>query len=520
MSPNRRIFLNIVATYGWSLYALALGLFSSRWVLVALGEVDYGLLSLVGGLIAFVTFFNNLLSISVSRFYAYSIGELDKATDKILAIEECRKWFSIALCLHTCLPILLVMAGYPLGIWAVNNFLTIPADRIVACEWVWLFVCITACVGMMSVPFSSMYNAKQEIAELTVYSFITTTINIVFVYYIASHPGDWLKYYAGWTMLLSVVPAIIIDVRALIKYPECRFRLNSLRDGDAWGKLLGFSGLRFFGAISQLVTSQGMAITVNKLLGPAKNAAMAVGNNLTFKTMILNGSFNGAFMPAITNAAGQKDGPKMRMLINTSCVLCGFGLLIFAVPVMLEADELMILWLKTPPGGAALLCKVWLLAMFVDQITIGLYMGLFAVAKILEFQIMEGCIWISSLFIAGAWMLMGGDVVGVGVGYAIMYCMNNCVKLYYARKYCGISVRHWFMRVGIPLPLVGGIAFAVAYLPQLFMAPSFMRIVVTTCLAEMVFLPLMWFFVLKDRERDFIVSRVKAVCARIKPSVV
>ena len=49
MSPNRRIFLNIVATYGRSLYALVIGLFCGRWTLMLLGEVDYGLMGLVGG---------------------------------------------------------------------------------------------------------------------------------------------------------------------------------------------------------------------------------------------------------------------------------------------------------------------------------------------------------------------------------------------------------------------------------------------------------------------------------------
>ena len=54
MSPNRRIFLNIIATYGRSLYALVIGLFCGRWTLMALGEVDYGLMGVVGGLMAFV----------------------------------------------------------------------------------------------------------------------------------------------------------------------------------------------------------------------------------------------------------------------------------------------------------------------------------------------------------------------------------------------------------------------------------------------------------------------------------
>ena len=54
MSPNRRILLNIAATYGRSLYALVCGLFISRWVLAALGKADFGVYGLVGGMTVIV----------------------------------------------------------------------------------------------------------------------------------------------------------------------------------------------------------------------------------------------------------------------------------------------------------------------------------------------------------------------------------------------------------------------------------------------------------------------------------
>ena len=52
MTQNRRILLNIAATYGRSLYALVCGLFISRWVLAALGKTDFGVYGVVGGMIA------------------------------------------------------------------------------------------------------------------------------------------------------------------------------------------------------------------------------------------------------------------------------------------------------------------------------------------------------------------------------------------------------------------------------------------------------------------------------------
>ena len=67
MTANRRIFLNIIATYGRSLYALVLGLFTARWALQALGQVDFGLYGVVGGLTAFIVYLNGILAGATRR---------------------------------------------------------------------------------------------------------------------------------------------------------------------------------------------------------------------------------------------------------------------------------------------------------------------------------------------------------------------------------------------------------------------------------------------------------------------
>ena len=66
MTANRRIFWNIVATYGRSLFALCCGLFGSRWVLMVLGQEDFGLYGVVGGLVIFIGIINMLLESAVS----------------------------------------------------------------------------------------------------------------------------------------------------------------------------------------------------------------------------------------------------------------------------------------------------------------------------------------------------------------------------------------------------------------------------------------------------------------------
>ena len=133
MTENRRVFLNITATYARSLYALVLGLLCGRWTLMALGETDFGLNGLVGGLTVFIAFFNGVLAGANGRFYAFSVGAAKVATDKNEALEECRRWFNTALSVHSVVPLVLIAIGYPVGVYAVEHWLTIPPERIHAC---------------------------------------------------------------------------------------------------------------------------------------------------------------------------------------------------------------------------------------------------------------------------------------------------------------------------------------------------------------------------------------------------
>ena len=76
---------------------------------------------------------------------------------------------------------------------------------------------------MATVPFKAMYIAKQEIAELTVYDVAVSTFNAVFLYYMVEHPGYWLVKYSAWASFINAVPLVVISIRALFCFQECRF---------------------------------------------------------------------------------------------------------------------------------------------------------------------------------------------------------------------------------------------------------------------------------------------------------
>ena len=509
MSPNRRIALNVIATYGRSLYAMACGFLTGRWALMVLGEIDYGLYGVIGGLTAFVMFFNTLMAYAVGRFYAVSVGESKKAGNEIQGLEECRHWFNVAFLVHSVLPCILIVIGYPVGIWAINNYLSIPAERIADCVWVWRFTCAAGLIGMCSVPFQAMFTAKQEIAELTIYGIVSTTLNVAVLFYMVSHPGCWLKWYALAMCGVSVLPNVLIVARAHWAFPECRFRIDYMWDLGRLKKLVSFAGARSICLLAEICSVQGMAVLVNKWLGAARNASLTIGNTVTGHAMNLAGAFCGALYPAIANAVGEGAKERVRSLTFGACTLSLISFLLFALPLSVEMDYVLNLWLKVPPTRAVSLCILLLVATAIDRSTDGYWMVLLSNGKIAMYQFVESLTAYSSLLFAALFLWGGLDVESAGLGLIGFRLLCMCVRAYYGYKICGISARRWFTHVSMPLFAVSAVAVLVGLSSHALFAPSFYRLAISTFFIEVVFIPMIWFFVLDSDMRLLVTSKIR-----------
>ena len=508
MTENRRIILNIVATYGRSLFCLVCGIFTGRWVLMSLGEVDYGLYGVVGGLAAFIAFFNGVLASAIGRFYAVSVGAMRTSTDKAVALRECRAWFNTAVSIHTVIPVVLVVIGYPIGVWAIRDFLTIPENRICDCIWLFRFVCLSCFVGMANVPFVAMYTAKQYIAELTVYSFVQTTVNVVFLYYMVSHPGDWLLKYGIWACLLSFVPQVVIMVRAVAVFPECRLERRLMFQVDRFRQLGAFAIWQMIGTGSGLLRGQGMAILINKFFGPSVNAAMSIGQTVNSQANSLSGAMMGAFSPAITNAYGAGDMTRMRKLVFT---MSKFGILLsmlFAIPLLLELPEVLRIWLKNPPAYACGFAGLYLLLMLMENATVGHMIAINATGRISRYQVSMGAISLLALPIAFILAVMGVCPYLAVYSIMITVAVYTVVRLLFARSLVALPLRTWACDILFPTLVLFACVSAVGLLPRFFMPSSLGRIVVTTIACELVFVPLTWLIVLSKQERGILVEKL------------
>lgn len=510
MSPNKRIFLNIVATYGRSLYALVVGLFCGRWALRALGEIDYGLFGLIGGLTLFVSFFNNLLSSAVGRFFAVAVGSTHIEGNAEKGLEDCRKWFNTAFFVYFVTPLVLIVASYPVGVWMVRNFLTIPPERIADCLWVWRLTCVSCFISMVSVPFTAMYTAKQEIAELTLYGFISTTVNVFVLYYMITHDGPWLVGYALSTTLISILPSVALSLLALRNYEECRFVRAYLWDFSRVRELFKFAFARFWTALSQIVSSQGCAILVNKYLGPTFNAAITVGSSVSGHACTLSGAISGAFWPVIANKAGERDFDGMRRFAFQTCRLSTAMILIFAVPLAIEVKLVLKLWLVTPPESAWAICTAILVGLCLERMTEGYWMAIIGEGSRVSFySLVVSVSGLSGFAFTWIFLASGLGVLGYCVSIVFGWCVTVAVRLVLGYSLVEMSARYWFHKVCVPIVTAIALSLPAGLLVRECLPESFLRVCLTTLACEAVLVPLLWFLAFGRDEREYVTNRLR-----------
>ena len=74
---SRRIVKNTLMLYVRMLVLMLIGFYTSRVVLGALGESDYGVYNVIGGVVAMFTVISGALNSAISRFITFELGKED-----------------------------------------------------------------------------------------------------------------------------------------------------------------------------------------------------------------------------------------------------------------------------------------------------------------------------------------------------------------------------------------------------------------------------------------------------------
>ena len=199
-------------------------------------------------------------------------------------------------------------------------------------------------------------------------------------------------------------------------------------------------------------------------------------------------ALQGAFAPAITNAAGSGDTKKMLRLTMQTCKFGTALTAIFVIPLCLEIHYVIHLWLKIVPPEIEGLCIVTLASLVLSRTTGGICGALFAIGRIREHEILNGVLLVLTLLYAWA-LCVVKDCGILGFGWAMLLgnASTELMRLALWRIILKQPLMPWFKEFFIPLTIVSTISFGVGFLPSLWVGESFGRLVLSSVLSVSLF---------------------------------
>jgi len=504
---NKRIALNTVVTYTRTILAAALALFSSRWVLNALGQTDFGLFSVVGSLIIFITFLNTVMAGSAARHFAYSLGRGDH--------HEVTRWFNSAVGIHLCLASFLLVAGSFAGEYTVRHVLVIPHERVASCLAIFRISLVSAFVSMAAVPFVAMFSAKQHFTELAVWGMLQAVLSFVLAWFLRSIHGDRLLVYSVGMVGIVVLVQLLQIVRAFFVFRECTISWDELFDRERFKGIFSFAVWNLIGSSGALFRDQGSAILLNVFFGPAVNAAYGIACQVSNQTNQLSAAMISAFSPEITACEGRGDRKRMLALSGQASKFGTILVLLLAIPLIIEAEYVLKLWLHAPPPHSALFCQLILVTFLIDRLSSGYMLAVNAHGRIAGYQATLGTALVLTLPLSWLFLKMGMPPTSIGIAFIVTMAICSIGRVAWGRHLLGMPVWGWFTGVAFPSAAVAFSSAAAALLPAALMPPSFQRLLLVTAVSCAVSVATTWLFALDSDERDVIGTSACRVLGRL-----
>lgn len=369
-----------------------------RLILSALGEVDFGIYNLVGGMISMLTFINTSLSHTSVRYLSIRIGERNQ--------EEIRKTFNDCFWLHFILAIIIVVVLEALEIVFFNYVFNIPSDRVQVAKLVYQCMVLTFFIKIVSTPFSALVTSHEKFVYSSILGICSAVVKFIIALILVNADVDRLALY-GYLMAAITV----IEMVAYILYLISKFEVDIYFSRPAFSRIrniIGFAGWTTVDTIGNVASRQGYPIILNSFLGVTINTAYAIARQVSGYLYTLSSTCVETIKPQIIQSYGASDNERM---LRLSLIAGKFGITLMSfvsIPLLVMTPYILDLWLDEVPDLTVVFTRLLILTEMAEQLTKGIFYAGQAIGRIK---------WLS-LSVAIFRLL--------GLPVAIVFCMAGC----------------------------------------------------------------------------------------------
>lgn len=362
MNDNKRIVLNTGVIYIKLIFSALIGLYTSRVILQALGADDYGLYSVVGGV---VTFLNVIGTTMVSVSNRYIAVELGKGNDG-----NPNRIFNTVLVIHLILAVGLLIIGETLGLFYVNNYLNVIPDKIPDAQFVLHVSLATTALSIITVPFNGLIVAREKFIFTSSLELGTLLMKLGLVIMLSYSDSNRLRLFSLIMALVSILTQVAYQSYCHIKDKEIiKWKVN--KNKEDYKSVFGFAWWSLFGAIAYIGKEQGAAMIINFFFGTILNAAFGLASQINRYAMMFTKGLSQAAIPQIMKSFGAGNSDRSLNLVYAISRISTLIMLFVVIPLCLCMDDILVIWLKTPPEYTTIFAVFMLINALVSMVGAG-----------------------------------------------------------------------------------------------------------------------------------------------------
>ena len=473
--------------------------YTSRIVLDTLGEDDYGLYNVIGGVVVLFSFLNSALLQGTQRFLNFALGKSD--------LNGAHDIFCMSMNLYIILSVVFFMAAETIGLWFVNTHLNIPQDRMYAANWVYQFSIIAFIVNLIRVPYNAAIIAYEEMSFFAYLSIVEVVLKLLVVYMIIVCTFDKLIFFA---LLYTIIPLLLTYAYKFYcnrKYFITRYKYYW--DKTIYKKLFSFSGWNLFGGIANMLASQGLVILVNVFHGVAANAAMGLANQVSAKVFQFVTNFQIAFNPQIVKLYASKQKEDLYQLMFRASKLSYYLMLLISLPIILEVDTILGIWLVKVPQYTAIFCQLMLCFILIETVAGPLWMYVQATGVIRNYQLLMSFLIFLNFPIVYVVLKVGFPIYSVWIVRIIVNVIVFSTRCAYLGCVYSFPISRYLRMVLVPIVLVSILAVPLPTLISSLNLSNLNRIISTTIVSMFSTSIFVYVIGLTNNEKKYLIHLVR-----------
>lgn len=472
---------------------MAISLITVPLVLHALGEKDYGLFSLIAGVIAMLAFINGAMTVSTQRYLSVTIGERDKP--KLLQV------YNLSILLHFLLGVVIVLLIEITTPLLMKFMLNIDESQKEVAYLLFHFLSVSMFFTVITVPFDAVLNSYENMLFFSITGIIEAVLRLLLAFSLYLFSANRLEIFGLSTAAIALIVFLIKYIYCSHKYKDLYINIPSLKNKKLFVEIASFAGWNTLSSITMVGRNQGIALVLNHFFGTIINASYGIANQVNGTLGYFTTTIQKSINPQLMESEGLHE---QQRLTNLTFALTKYSLFILcaiSVPLIIELPFIFKIWIGNVPPHTVSFTRIIIILSVITQASAGLMSAVQSAGKIKDYTISICIITLSGLAIAYFLIDNGASPDSALWTLCVVEGVVFLVRAYFAWHLQHIPLGEYLRRTILPNLLLVALIGTCLYYSTKILPPSFYRLSIVVLADIILFCSLGYIFLFDNNEK-------------------